>query len=63
LVRRPLPGESEGGVNHKRRRPKSRRAGCLLCKSWKHQRAAKTERFKPSELRAIEGCKQQEREE
>jgi len=22
-------------VNHKRKRPKSRRAGCLLCKPWK----------------------------
>lgn len=22
-------------MNHKRRRPKNRRAGCLLCKPWK----------------------------
>ncbi len=22
-------------MNHKRRRPKNRRAGCLLCKMWK----------------------------
>jgi len=22
-------------VNHKRRRPKNRRSGCLLCKHWK----------------------------
>lgn len=26
-------------ANHKRRRPKSTRAGCLCCKSWKHQSA------------------------
>ncbi len=25
-------------ANHKRRRPKSRRAGCLWCKPHKHQR-------------------------
>lgn len=25
-------------AHHKRRRPKSRRAGCLMCKPWKHQR-------------------------
>jgi hypothetical protein len=29
-------------MNHKRRRPKSQRAGCLLCKSHKHESCAKT---------------------
>ena len=24
-------------MNHKRGRPKSRRAGCMMCKSYKHQ--------------------------
>lgn len=28
-------------AHHKRRRPKSRRAGCLFCKGHKHQREAK----------------------
>ena len=25
-------------AHHKRRKPKSRRSGCLYCKPWKHQR-------------------------
>lgn len=25
-------------MNYKRKRPKSARAGCLMCKPWKHQR-------------------------
>ncbi len=25
-------------MNHKRRRPKHRRAGCLMCKPWKDER-------------------------
>lgn len=24
-------------MNHKRRRPKHQRAGCLMCKPWKHE--------------------------
>lgn len=40
-------------MHHKRGRPKSSRAGCLMCKPWKHQgasgsRSAQTEQ----ELRA-----------
>lgn len=31
-------------MNHKRKRPKSRRAGCMLCKPQKHQRTGKTKR-------------------
>jgi len=30
-------------MHHKRRRPKSRRAGCLLCKPWKANGAKGTE--------------------
>jgi hypothetical protein len=26
-------------MNHKRKRPKHQRAGCLLCKPWKDERA------------------------
>lgn len=33
-------------MNHKRRRPKSRRAGCLYCKPHKHERRAKVPRGK-----------------
>lgn len=29
-------------MHHKRRRPKNRRAGCLMCKPHKHQRAKDT---------------------
>lgn len=31
-------------MNHKRHKPKSRRAGCLFCKPHKHQRVARTVR-------------------
>lgn len=31
-------------MNHKRHRPKSRRAGCLMCKPWKRQGSPKKER-------------------
>lgn len=29
-------------MNHKRNRPKSQRAGCTLCKPYKHQRFGKS---------------------
>jgi hypothetical protein len=29
-------------MNHKRKRPKNRRAGCLMCKSWKANGVGKT---------------------
>ena len=31
-------------MNHKRGKPKSRRAGCMLCKPHKHQRHSKIKR-------------------
>lgn len=33
-------------MHHKRKRPKSSRAGCLFCKPHKHQRRAKVPRSK-----------------
>lgn len=41
-------------ANHKRRRPKSRRSGCLMCKPWKHQRCSKAKRAKVSVLRRLQ---------
>ena len=42
-------------VNHKRGKPKSARAGCMLCKPHKHQGAKKSEKNQPiQERRAIE---------
>ncbi len=38
-------------AHHKRKGPKSTRAGCLLCKPQKRQGAAKADRQKVSELR------------
>jgi hypothetical protein len=34
-------------MNHKRKRPKSTRAGCLMCKPWKmsHSKLSNRERF------------------
>jgi len=36
-------------MHHKRKRPKSTRAGCLLCKPHKRQGACLHERDKPSD--------------
>lgn len=33
-------------MNHKRKRPKNQRAGCLMCKPWKANGAKKTHRDK-----------------
>jgi hypothetical protein len=41
-------------ANHKRKRPKHQRAGCLFCKPHKDERAAKTERDKPSLRRKLQ---------
>ena len=41
-------------AHHKRRRPKNRRAGCLLCKPWKVNGAKKSNKLKPSELRKVQ---------
>jgi hypothetical protein len=42
-------------AHHKRRRPKNRRAGCLLCKPHKVNGAPPDSRFRVSELRRIGG--------
>lgn len=39
-------------AHHKRRGPKSTRAGCLLCKPHKRQGAPKKDRLKFSDIRA-----------
>jgi hypothetical protein len=50
-------------VHHKRKRPKNRRAGCLMCKPWKVNGVGKYNRcvgkFKFSESRRICSCKEQ----
>lgn len=38
-------------MNHKRKRPKNGRAGCLMCKPWKVNGVGKEEKFKASEQR------------
>lgn len=43
-------------MHHKRRRPKNRRAGCLMCKPWKINGVSRNgSNYKPSER-----CKVQE---
>jgi len=51
-------------VNHKRGRPKNRRAGCLLCKNWKMNGAGKNgkEYERPADRRRRLGCAQDLRE-
>lgn len=41
-------------AHHKRRRPKSSRAGCLLCKPHKHQRVGKVARLRHSVRKQLE---------
>lgn len=41
-------------MNHKRGRPKSTRAGCLLCKPHKRQGSSKKDRDKPSLKRKLQ---------
>lgn len=48
-------------MNHKRRRPKNRRAGCLMCKPWKANGAKKTNPRR-QEKRARVNEKEQRRE-
>ena len=48
-------------MNHKRRKPKSKRAGCLMCKPQKRQGSKLTDREKMSVRRRIiaaEGTKE-----
>jgi len=46
-------------MHHKRHRPKSRRAGCLMCKPHKHQRAPKTARSKRAQAVLSEPIEEQ----
>lgn len=46
-------------MNHKRRRPKSTRAGCLLCKPWKRQGAPLKDRTKVGILRKLQSADEQ----
>ena len=39
---RPVSAQREIMAHHKRKRPKNRRAGCLLCKPWKVNGFAKS---------------------
>lgn len=41
-------------MNHKRKRPKHLRAGCLHCKAWKDERAAKVDRIKAGLRRKLQ---------
>ena len=43
--------------HHKRRRPKNRRGGCLLCKSWKMNGSKLSERESVSNWRRREGAR------
>lgn len=47
-------------MNHKRKRPKSRRAGCLLCKPYKMQGACPRHiNMRWSDRRGAEGAREQ----
>ncbi len=41
-------------ANHKRKRPKNRRAGCLMCKPWKANGSKPELHLKPSERRKLQ---------
>lgn len=41
-------------MNHKRKRPKHQRAGCLQCKPQKDEREAKSQRARPSIRRRMQ---------
>lgn len=42
-------------ANHKRGKPKSARAGCMMCKPQKHQGEPKMGRLKPNQQRKAKG--------
>jgi len=48
-------------ANFKRRRPKNRRAGCLLCKPYKANGSSATTRFTAADLRRLGGQKRRVR--
>ena len=41
-------------MNHKRKRPKHLRNGCIFCKPWKDEREAKSNRLKASLKRKLQ---------
>jgi hypothetical protein len=41
-------------MNHKRRRPKHQRAGCLFCKPQKDERETKIGRLRPGQRRKLQ---------
>jgi hypothetical protein len=41
-------------ANFKRKRPKSTRSGCLMCKPYKHQGCSKDDRLKFSDFRRLD---------
>jgi hypothetical protein len=43
-------------MNHKRKGPKSTRAGCMLCKPWKRQGSKRSERLSPSQKRRLQAA-------
>jgi hypothetical protein len=44
-------------MHHKRKRPKSTRSGCLMCKPWKRQGSCVQHRAKISDVRRMEQFK------
>ena len=42
-------------AHHKRRRPKNRRAGCLMCRPWKINGAPPADKYRVCELRRLGG--------
>lgn len=58
--------QRELSMNHKRKRPKNRRSGCLMCKPWKvngfaterkdGEKFSDHRRRKIAEIQAKEGC-------
>lgn len=44
-------------AHHKRKRPKSTRSGCLMCKPWKRQGSCLHQRAKFSDVRRMEQFK------
>lgn len=58
LTADPESGSQGGsGVHHKRGRPKSTRAGCLLCKPYKDQKCPKHKRLKFSDQRRADAAR------
>ena len=50
-------------MNHKRKRPKNRRAGCLLCKPWKMNGASQNAEHKTRQEMRAEAAEREGRDE